>query len=58
MSPNESIKEAEFIRDVEVASAVVVTVVKFKESKEFTALFKKDYHSGYDVGVVEIFYNI
>ena len=33
-------------------------VVKFKEFEEFTALLKKDYHNGYDVRVVEIFYNI
>ena len=46
------------MRDVEVASAVAEAVVKFKESEEFTTLFKKDYHNGYDVRVVEIFYNI
>ena len=41
-----------------MASAVVKVVVKFKESKEFTALLRKDYRNGYDVEVVEIFYNI
>ena len=46
------------MRHVEVASAVEEVVVKFKESEEFTALLKKDYHNGYDVRVVEIFYNI
>ena len=44
--------------DVEVASAIVEAVVKFKGLKKFTALLKKDYHNGYDVRVVEIFYNI
>ena len=43
---------------MEVASTVVKAVVKFKEFEEFTALLKKDYHNGYDVGVMEIFYNI
>ena len=46
------------MKDVEVASAIAEAVVKFKESKEFTALLKKDYHNGYDVRVMEIFYNI
>ena len=54
----ELLKEAKLMRDVEVANAVAEVVVKFKESEEFTALLKKDYHNGYDVGVVEIFYNI
>ena len=58
LSANESLKEAEFMRDVKVASVVAETVVKFKESEEFTALLKKDYHNDYDIGVVEIFYNI
>ena len=43
MSARELLKEAEFMRDVEVASAVAEAIVKFKESEEFTALFKKDY---------------
>ena len=42
MSAKESLKKAEFMRDVEVTSAVAEAVVKFKESKVFTALFKKD----------------
>ena len=46
------------MRDVEVASAVAKAVVKFKESEEFTALLKKEYHNNHDVRVVEIFYNI
>ena len=46
------------MRDVEVASVVAEAVVNFKESEEFTALLKKDYHNDYDVGAVEIFYNI
>ena len=46
------------MRDVEVASTVVKVVVKFKKSEEFTALPKTDYHNGYDVEVMEIFYNI
>ena len=58
MSAKESLKEAKFMRDIEVASAVTEAVVKFKESEEFIALLKKDYHNGYDVRVVEIFYNI
>ena len=58
LSAKESLKETEFMRDVEVASAIVEAIVKFKESKEFIALLKKEYHNGYDVGVVEIFYNI
>ena len=58
MSARELLNEAEFMRDVEVANAVAEVVVKFKESKEFTTLLKKDYHNGYDVRVVEIFYNI
>ena len=40
------------MRDVEVASAVIEVVVKFKKLEEFTALLK-DYHNGYDVRVVE-----
>ena len=56
--PKESLKEAEFMKDLKVASAVAEAVVKFKESEEFTALLKKDYHNDYNVGVVEIFYNI
>ena len=48
MSSKESLKKVEFMR----------IVVKFKESDTFTALLKKDYHNNYDVGVVEIFYNI
>ena len=58
MSIKESLKEAEFMRDAMVASAVAEVVVKFKESEEFNALFKKDYHNVYDVRMVEIFYNI
>ena len=58
MSAKESLKEAEFIRDTEVASAVAEAIVKFKESEEFSALLKKKYHNSYDVEVVEIFYNI
>ena len=58
MSAKESLKEAEFIRDAEVASAIAEVLVKFKESDEFSALLKKKYHNSYDVGVVEIFYNI
>ena len=58
LSAKESFKEAKFTRDVEVASAVAEAIVKFKVSKEFITLLKKDYHNGYDVGVVEIFYNI
>ena len=58
MPSKESLKKAEFIRDIEVASAIVKVVVKFKELEEFTTLIKKDYHYDYDVGVVEIFYNI
>ena len=58
MLAKESLKEAKFMRDVEVASAIAEALVKFKESKEFTALLKNDYHNGYDVGEVEIFYNI
>ena len=46
------------MRDMEVASLVAQAVVKCKESKEFTAILNKDYHNGYDVEVVEIFYNI
>ena len=46
------------MRDVKVVSAVTEAVVKFKESEEFTPLLQKDYHNDYDVGVVEIFYNI
>ena len=46
------------MRDVEVASAVTHAVVKFKELDEFIALLKKDYHNGYNVRVVKIFYNI
>ena len=57
-SANESLKEAEFIRDVEMASEVAEAIVKFKELEEFTILLKKDYNNGYDVGVVEIFNNI
>ena len=45
------------MRDVDVASVVAKAIVKFKESEEFNALLK-DYHNGYDVRVVEIFYNI
>ena len=56
--PKELLKEAEFMRDVELASTVAKAIIKFKGSEEFTALLKKDYHNGYDVGVVEIFYNI
>ena len=37
---------------------VAETVIKFKESEEFTTLLRKDYHNGYDVEVMEIFYNI
>ena len=58
LSARELLKEAECMRDVEVASVVAKAVVKFKESEGFTALLKKDYHNGYDVGVMEIFYNI
>ena len=58
MSTKESLKDAEFMRDVEVTSTVAEALVKFEESKEFTALFKNDYHNNYDVEVVEIFYNI
>ena len=46
------------MRDVDVASVIAEAVVKFKDSEEFTALLKKDYHSGYYVGAVDIFYNI
>ena len=46
------------MRDIEVTSVVADVVVKFKESEEFTTLLKKDYHNGYNVGVVAIFYNI
>ena len=56
MSVKESFKEANFRRDV--SSTVAEAVVKFKELEEFTTLLKKDYHNGYDVGVVEIYYNI
>ena len=41
-----------------MASVVAEVIVKFKESEEFITLLKKDYNNGYDVGVVEIFYNI
>ena len=58
MSTKESLKVSEFMRDVEVTSTVAEAVVKFEESKEFTAFFKNDYHNNYDVEVVEIFYNI
>ena len=58
LSTKELLKEAKFMKDVEVARTIAEAVVKFKESKEFTALLKKDYHNGYNVGVVEIFYNI
>ena len=46
MSAKESLKEAEFMRDVEVANAVAEAIVKFKKSEEFIALVKKDYHNG------------
>ena len=55
MSAKELLKKAEFMRDVEVASMVADAVVKFKESKEFTTLLKKDYHNGYNVEVMETF---
>ena len=58
LSARELLKEAKFMRDIEVASMVAKVAIKFKESKELTALLKKDYHNGYDVGVMEIFYNI
>ena len=58
LSVKELLKEAEFMRDVDVASAIAKAIAKFKESKEVTVLLKKNYHNGYDVGVVEIFYNI
>ena len=58
LSTKELLKEAEFMKDVEVARTVAEVVVKFKELKEFTTLLKKDYHNGYNVKVVEIFYNI
>ena len=58
LSAKELLKETEFMKDVKVASVVVEVVVKFKDSEEFTTLLKKDYHNGYDVGVMEIFYNI
>ena len=58
MSARELLKEAEFMRDMEVTSAVAEAVIKFKELEEFTALHKKDYHNDYDVRVMEIFYNI
>ena len=57
LSTRELLKETKFMRDVEMASTVAEVVVKFKESKEFTALLKKDYHNGYDVRVMEIFSN-
>ena len=44
------------MRDMEVASVVAEAIVKFKKSEEFTAPFKKDYHNGYDVRVIKIFY--
>ena len=58
LSTRESLKDAEFMKDVEVASVVAEAIVKFKESEGFTVLLKKDYHNGYDVQVMKIFYNI
>ena len=49
LSARELLKEIELMRDVEVASVIAEAIVKFKESEEFTALLKKDYHNGYDV---------
>ena len=46
------------MKDMEVVSAVAEALVKFKELEDFIALLEKDYHNGYDVRVMEIFYNI
>ena len=46
------------MRDVEVTGTVAEAIFKFKELEEFTILLKKDCHNGYDIEVVEIFYNI
>ena len=58
----EYLKEAEFVRDNEIARAAEEVVVKFKQSEELVILLKKinaaGYNVGYDVGVEEIFFNI
>ena len=52
------LKEAEFIRGLDITNAVDEALVKFKNSDEFTTLLKKDHEVGFDTGVEVIFYNI
>ena len=62
----EYLREAMLVRDAEFAEAAdeasKKAVVKFKDSEEFAALLEEKYEAGhdtgYDVGVVDIFYNI
>ena len=54
----ESLKEAGISMSKDVANAVDDTFAKFKGSKEFATLFKKDHDTRFDIRVDAIFYNI
>ena len=54
----DSLKEAELSRSEDIANAVDKALAKFKSSKDFFALLKKDHDTGFDTKVDDIFYNI
>ena len=58
ITAKDSLAEAELSRGVDIANVIDEALAKFKDSEEFSALFKKDYDTGFDVGVEAIFYNI
>ena len=52
------LKEAELSRGEDIANAVDEALAKFKSSKEFATLLKKDLDTGFNAELEVIFYNI
>ena len=58
MTAKDFLKEAEFLRGLDIANAIDEALAKFENLYKFTALLKKDHDTGFDAEVEAIFYNI
>ena len=55
MVTKDFLKEAEFLRGLDITNVVGEALAKFKNSDEFAVLLKKDHDARFDAGVEAIF---